>query len=165
MLVPLIWQEDYLKLDKDLKNITDRLSETGSHVEEVTIHTSKLDGVVVGHVLSQEKHPDADRLKVLKIDVGENDPITIITNAKNTKAEDDLLVITSGTKLDDGTIIEDHDFFGIVSQGMLTSYSELGYEDSVIPKEFRDGVIVLEGEYKPGTKASEVLYSNTPVIE
>ena len=165
MLVPLIWQEDYLKLDKDLKNITDRLSETGSHVEEVTIHTSKLDGVVVGHVLSQEKHPDADRLKVLKIDVGENDPITIITNAKNTKAGDDLLVITSGTKLDDGTIIEDHDFFGIVSQGMLTSYSELGYEDSVIPKEFRDGVIVLEGEYKPGTNASEVLYSNTPVIE
>lgn len=165
MLVPLIWQEDYLKLDKDLKNITDRLSETGSHVEEVTIHTSKLDGVVVGHVLSQEKHPDADRLQVLKIDVGENEPITIITNAKNTKAGDDLLVITSGTKLDDGTVIEDHDFFGIVSQGMLTSYSELGYDDSVIPKEFRDGVIVLEGEYKPGTNASEVLYSNTPVIE
>lgn len=165
MLVPLIWQEDYLKLNKDLKNITDRLSETGSHVEEVTIHTSKLDGVVVGHVLSQEKHPDADRLMVLKIDVGENEPITIITNAKNTKAGDDLLVITSGTKLDDGTVIEDHDFFGIVSQGMLTSYSELGYDDSVIPKEFRDGVIVLEGEYKPGTNASEVLYSNTPVIE
>lgn len=165
MLVPLIWQEDYLKLDKDLKNITDRLSETGSHVEEVIIHTSKLDGVVVGHVLSQEKHPDADRLQVLKIDVGENEPITIITNAKNTKVGDDLLVITSGTKLDDGTVIEDHDFFGIVSQGMLTSYSELGYDDSVIPKEFRDGVIVLEGEYKPGTNASEVLYSNTPVIE
>ena len=165
MLVPLIWQKDYLKLDKDLKIITDRLSETGSHVEEVTIHTSDLDGVVVGHVLSQEKHPDADRLQVLKIDVGESEPITIITNAKNTEEGDYLLVITSGTKLDDGTVIEDHDFFGIVSQGMLTSYSELGYEDSVIPKEFRDGVIVLEGEYRPGEKASEVLYSNTPVIE
>ena len=84
---------------------------------------------------------------------------------KNTKEGDYLPVITSGTKLDDGTLIEDHDFFGIVSEGMLTAYSELGYDDSVIPKNLREGVIVLEGEYKPGSKASEVLYSNTPVIE
>ena len=165
MLVPLIWQKDYIEIDKDLKTITDRLSETGSHVEEVFIKTSDLEGIVVGHVLKQEKHPDADRLQVLSIDVGKNDPITIITNAKNTKEGDYLPVITSGTKLDDGTLIEDHDFFGIVSEGMLTAYSELGYDDSVIPKNLREGVIVLEGEYKPGSKASEVLYSNTPVIE
>lgn len=165
MLVPLIWQKDYIEIDKDLKTITDRLSETGSHVEEVFIKTSDLEGIVVGHVLKQEKHPDADRLQVLSIDVGKNDPITIITNAKNTKEGDYLPVITSGTKLDDGTLIEDHDFFGIVSEGMLTAYSELGYDDSVIPKDLREGVIVLEGEYKPGSKASEVLSSNTPVIE
>ena len=165
MLVPLIWQKDYIEIDKDLKTITDRLSETGSHVEEVFIKTSDLEGIVVGHVLKQEKHPDADRLQVLSIDVGKDDPITIITNAKNTKEGDYLPVITSGTKLDDGTLIEDHDFFGIVSEGMLTAYSELGYDDSVIPKDLREGVIVLEGEYKPGSKASEVLYSNTPVIE
>lgn len=165
MLVPLIWQKDYIEIDKDLKTITDRLSETGSHVEEVFIKTSDLDGIVVGHVLKQEKHPDADRLQVLSIDVGKNDPITIITNAKNTKEGDYLPVITSGTKLDDGTLIEDHDFFGIVSEGMLTAYSELGYDDSVIPKDLREGVVVLEGEYKPGTLASELLFSNTPVIE
>ena len=165
MLVPLIWQKDYIEIDKDLKTITDRLSETGSHVEEVFIKTSDLEGIVVGHVLKQEKHPDADRLQVLSIDVGKNDPITIITNAKNTKEGDYLPVITSGTKLDDGTLIEDHDFFGIVSEGMLTAYSELGYDDSVIPKELREGVIVLSGKYKPGTPAAEVLSSNTPVIE
>lgn len=165
MLVPLIWQKDYIEIDKDLKTITDRLSETGSHVEEVFIKTSDLEGIVVGHVLKQEKHPDADRLQVLSIDVGKDDPITIITNAKNTKEGDYLPVITSGTKLDDGTLIEDHDFFGIVSEGMLTAYSELGYDDSVIPKNLREGVIVLEGEYKPGTSASELLFSNTPVIE
>lgn len=165
MLVPLIWQKDYIEIDKDLKTITDRLSETGSHVEEVFIKTSNLEGIVVGHVLKQEKHPDADRLQVLSIDVGKDDPITIITNAKNTKEGDYLLVITFGTKMDNGVTIEDHDFFGIVSEGMLTAYSELGYDDSVIPKDLREGVIVLEGEYKPGSKASEVLYSNTPVIE
>lgn len=165
MLVPLIWQKDYIEIDKDLKTITDRLSETGSHVEEVFIKTSNLEGIVVGHVLKQEKHPDADRLQVLSIDVGKNDPITIITNAKNTKEGDYLPVITSGTKLDDGTLIEDHDFFGIVSEGMLTAYSELGYDDSLIPKELREGVIVLPGKYKPGTPAVEALSSNTPVIE
>ncbi|MDO5047782.1 MAG: phenylalanine--tRNA ligase subunit beta [Anaerococcus sp.] len=165
MLVPLIWQKDYIKLDEDLKTITDRLSETGSHVEEVKIHTSDLKGIVIGKILDQEKHPDADRLNVLSIDIGEDKPITIITNAKNTKKGDYLPVITSGTRLDDGTLIEDHDFFGIVSQGMLTSYSELGYDDSVIPKELKDGVLVLQGEYDLGSSLSEVLYSNTPVIE
>ncbi len=165
MLVPLIWQKEYIDIDKDLKIITDRLSETGSHVEEVTIHTSDLDGIVVGHVLEQKDHPDADRLRVLTIDIGKDSPITIITNAKNTKVGDYLPVITSGTKMDNGTLIEDHDFFGIVSQGMLTAYSELGYDDSVIPKELREGVIVLAGDYKPGTAAAEALYSNTPVIE
>lgn len=165
MLVPLIWQKDYVEIDKDLKTITDRLSETGSHVEEVTITTTDLESVVVGHVLKQEKHPDADRLQVLTIDIGEAEPTTIITAAKNTKEGDYLFVITSGTRLDNGTEIGDHDFFGIVSKGMLTSYSELGYPDSVIPKEFRDGVIILNGEYKSGTPVSEVLKSNTPVIE
>ena len=165
MLVPLIWQNDYVKIDKDIKTITDRLSETGSHVEEVTIRTSDLKGVVVGHVLEQEKHPNADRLKVLKIDIGKDEPTTIITAAPNTKVGDYLFVITSGTKLDNGTEIGDHDFFGINSEGMLTSYSELGYPDNVIPKELKDGVIILNGEFEPGTPVSEVLKSNTPVIE
>ncbi len=165
MLVPLFWQKDYVKIDKDLKTITDRLSETGSHVEEVNIITTGLDTVVVGHVLKQEKHPDADRLKVLTIDIGEDEPTTIITAAKNTNEGDYLFVIKSGTTLDNGDHIGDHDFFGINSEGMLTSYSELGYADAVIPKEFKDGVIILNEEYKPGTPVSEVLKSNTPVIE
>lgn len=165
MLVPLIWQKDYIKLDEDLKTITDRLSETGSHVEEVNIHTSALDGVVVGKVLDQEKHPSADRLNVLRIDIGKDAPITIITNATNTKKGDYLPVITSGTKLDDGSVIDEHDFFGIISQGMLTAYSELSYDDSLVPKKLKDGVLVLEGEFEVGSRLSDVIYSNTPVIE
>ncbi|WP_040398456.1 phenylalanine--tRNA ligase subunit beta [Anaerococcus senegalensis] len=162
MLVPLIWQNDYIKLDEDLKTITDRLSETGSHVESVNFISDKLDGLVVGKVLKQEKHPNADKLFVLTIDVGEE--ITIVTSAKNTKEGDYLILIKSGSKIN-GQKIDDHEFFGIVSQGMLTSYKEIGYDDSVIEKKSKDGVIVLSGEFKPGTPAVEVLYSNTPVIE
>lgn len=162
MLVPLIWQNDYIKLDKDLKTITDRLSETGSHVESVNFISDKLDGLVVGKVLKQEKHPNADKLFVLTIDVGEE--ITIVTSAKNTKEGDYLIVIKSGTEIN-GQKIDDHEFFGIVSQGMLTSYKEIGYDDSVIEKKSKDGVIVLSGEFKPGTPAVDVLFSNTPVIE
>ena len=162
MLVPLIWQNDYIKLDKDLKTITDRLSETGSHVESVNFISDKLEGLVVGKVLKQEKHPNADKLFVLTMDVGEE--ITIVTSAKNTKEGDNLIVIKSGSEIN-GQKIEDHDFFGIVSQGMLTSYKEIGYDDSVIEKKSKDGVIVLSGEFKPGSPAVEVLFSNTPVIE
>lgn len=162
MLVPLIWQNDYIKLDEDLKTITDRLSETGSHVESVNFISDKLDGLVVGKVLKQEKHPNADKLFVLTIDVGEE--ITIVTSAKNTKEGDYLIVIRSGTEIN-GQKIDDHEFFGIISQGMLTSYKEIGYDDSVIEKKSKDGVIVLSGEFKPGTPAVEVLFSNTPVVE
>lgn len=162
MLVPLIWQKDYIKLDKDLKEITDRLSETGSHVESVYTVSDNLEGLVVGKVLKQEKHPKADKLFVLTIDVGEE--ITIVTSAKNTKKGDYLIVIRSGSTIN-GQKIEDHDFFGITSQGMLTSYKEVGFDDSVIEKKSRDGVIVLSGEFKEGTPASEILFSNSPVIE
>lgn len=165
MLVPLIWQNDYVKINEDIKTITDRLSETGSHVEEVTRKTSDLKGVVLGKIIKQEKHPNADRLKVLTIDIGEENPTTIITAAKNTNDGDKVFVIKSGTTLDNGNHIGDHDFFGINSSGMLTSYGELGYEDSVIPKEFRDGVIIIDDDYKLGSSFSEVLSSNSPVIE
>ncbi|MDY3006297.1 phenylalanine--tRNA ligase subunit beta [Anaerococcus porci] len=162
MLVPLIWQKDYIKLDKDLKTITDRLSETGSHVESVYTISDKLEGLVVGKVLKQVKHPNADKLQVLTIDIGSE--ITIVTSAKNTKEGDYLIVIKSGSTIN-GQKIDDHDFFGITSQGMLTSYKEIGYDDSLIEKKSKDGVIVLSSEFKPGTPAIEVLYSNTPVIE
>lgn len=165
MLVPLIWQDKYLKVDQSLKTITDRLSETGSHVETVSFYTSEMENIVVGYVKSLEKHPGADKLSVLKIDTGEDEDRTIITAATNVNEGDYLFVIKSGAVLDNGTKIEDHDFFGITSQGMLLAYSEMDYPDSVIPKDLKDGVIILSGEFKPGTLASEVLASNTPVIE
>lgn len=163
MLVPLIWQKDYIKLDEDLKKITDRLSETGSHVESVRRVSDELEGLVVGKVLKQVKHPNADKLQVLTIDIG-SDEITIVTSAKNTKEGDYLIVIKSNSTIN-GQKIVDHDFFGITSQGMLTSYKEIGYEDSVIEKKSKDGVIVLSSEFKPGTPAVEALFSNTVVIE
>lgn len=165
MLVPLIWQDNYVKTDETLKTITDRLSETGSHVEGVSFYTSDMEKIVVGKINSLEKHPGADKLLVLKIDVGEKEDVTIITAAKNVSLGDYLIVIRSGAVLDNGTRIDDHDFFGINSQGMLLAYSEMNYPDSVIPKDLKDGVIILEGEFQVGTPASEVLASNTPVIE
>lgn len=165
MLVPLIWQDNYIKVDKDLKTITDRLSETGSHVETVERYTSDLDGILVGKVNKHQKHPDADKLFVLSIDIGKDQDVTIVTSATNVKEGDHLFVITSGTKMDNGMVIEDHDFFGIVSQGMLTAYEELGYPDSVIPKYFKDKVVIISDEFKPGMKASEVLSSNSHVID
>ncbi|MDD7305876.1 MAG: phenylalanine--tRNA ligase subunit beta [Peptoniphilaceae bacterium] len=165
MLIPLIWQDSYVKIDTSLKNITDRLSETGSHVEGVSYYSSDMENIVVGKVNSLEKHPNADRLSVLKIDVGKDKDLTIVTAATNVKNGDYLLVIKSGATLDKGPKIEDHDFFGITSQGMLLAYKEMNYPDSVIPKKLKDGVIVLSGKFVPGELASKVLSSNTPVIE
>lgn len=165
MLIPLRRQEEYVKIDRSLKEITDRLSETGSHVESVYSYSSSLEGVLVGKILELEDHPNADRLSVLKIDIGEK-VLTIVTSAKNVKKGDLLPVITSGTKLDDGRVIEDHDFFGITSQGMLVAYSEIGYPDSVIPKKYKDGVIILNDQsLELGSKLSAAIFSDSPIIE
>lgn len=163
MLAPIKWIKEYVDLDKNLMVYTDRLSETGSHVDSVNKYTSDIKSIKVGKVLDIRKHENADKLFVLNIRTDKD--VTIVTASKNVKKDDYVLVAQSPTKFDNGNLIEDHEFFGVVSQGMLVSYMELGYPDSVIPKKFKDGVIVLNGEFKEGEKLINVLDSNSPVIE
>jgi phenylalanyl-tRNA synthetase beta chain len=164
MLLPIKWLNDYIKIDISARELADGLTLSGSHVESI-IHLDKdIEDVVVGKILSLEKHPDADKLIICKVDIG-SEVLIIVTGAKNLKEGDYIPVAKVGSKLPNGVAIDKTNFRGVDSYGMLCSLKELGFSDSVIPKEMRDGIFVLDKEYPLGQDIGEAMGLKEPVIE
>lgn len=163
MLLPLIWMKDYLNIDVGSKEIADKVTLTGSHVESVIDLSVGLEKIIVAKILKIEKHPDADKLSIVKLDYG-NGEIDVITGAKNMKEGDYVAFAQVGAKLPNGLEIKPIKLVGIDSPGMLCSYEELGYSKSLVPKNSQDGIIILE-EGKPGTPITEALELTMPIIE
>lgn len=164
MLLPVKWLKDYIDIDIDTKKLVDGLTLSGSHVESIIGLNKGIENVVVGKILSIEKHPNADKLSVCQVDVG-SETLQIVTGATNVKEGDFVPVAKLGAKLPGGIEIEKTNFRGIDSYGMLCSLMELGYDDSVIPKEVKDGIFILDKEYPLGTSIIDILGLNDEVIE
>ncbi|WP_300408279.1 phenylalanine--tRNA ligase subunit beta [Lagierella sp.] len=163
MLLPLIWMKDYLNIDKDSKEIADKVTLSGSHVESVMDLSEGLDKIVTAKILKITKHPNADKLSIVTLDYGSK-TIEIITGARNMNEEDSVVFAQVGAKLPNGLEIKPIDLMGIESPGMLCSYEELGFSKNVVPKNSQDGIIILE-DTKPGTPIVDVLQLEEPVIE
>lgn len=163
MLLPLTWMKDYLNIDISSKEIADKVTLTGSHVESVIDLSVGLEKIIVSKILKIEKHPDADKLSIVTLDYGSGE-IDVITGAKNMKEGDFVAFAQVGAKLPNGLEIKPIKLVGIESPGMLCSYEELGYSKSLVPKNSQDGIIILE-EGKPGTPITEVLELTMPIIE
>jgi len=158
MLVPVNWLKEYVDIEHiDIKELENRLIMTGSNTETVKKVAEKVQKIVVGKILSIEKHPDADKLLVMQVDVGEEEPIQIVTGAKNCNVNDYIPVVRSGGKIADGTKIKKGKLRGVVSNGMLCSLEELGYDIKVISKEYADGIYILNGEYEVGKDIKEAI--------
>ena len=164
MLLPIKWLKDYINTDKSARELADGLTLSGSHVESITSLEKGIENVKVGNILSIEKHPDADKLIICNVDIG-SERVIIVTGAKNLKEGDFIPVAIVGAKLPNGIVIDTTNFRGVDSYGMLCSLKELGYSDSVIPKELRDGIFVLDKEYPLGEDILNVLGLTNQVIE
>lgn len=150
------WLKEYLKVDIDVNEAAALLTGSGLEVEKVIPFSSVqggLEGLVIGEVLTKEKHPDADRLSVTTVDVGNGEPLPIVCGAPNVDAGQKVVVATVGTTL----YPEGHEPFkikkskirGQVSEGMICAEDEIGLGDS------HDGIMVLPTEVKVGTAASD----------
>jgi cell division protease FtsH len=157
MLVPVKWMKKYVDIDVDDKTLADKLTLTGSHVDAVIDYNKEVKGVVTGRILEINQHPNADKLVVTKIDTNQGEPLQIITGAKNVKKDDVVPVALEGAELPNGLKIKKSNFRGLPSYGMMVSYEELGFEDKVIPKESRDGIIILPPDTPLGADIKEVL--------
>lgn len=166
MKVPYNWLNEHVRIDDlDLKHVEERLIMSGSNTEGVRDFSKDIQKVVIGHVISQEKHPNADSLFVLMVDVGEEEPLQIVTGAQNVSVGDYVPVALVGAWLSGGIKIKRGKLRGLVSNGMLCSLDELGFERSVIPKAFDNGIYILEGSYEPGADFFSVVPLGDSVIE
>lgn len=167
MKISYNWLKQFLKIDAPSEDISNILTDLGLEVEIVEKYQSVkggLEGVVVGHVLTCEKHPDADRLKITTVDIGTGAPIQIVCGASNVAAGQKVPVATIGTKLFDqegvAFEIKKGKIRGQESHGMICAEDELGLGTS------HDGIMILDESLTPGTPAAKVFnIENDEVFE
>jgi phenylalanyl-tRNA synthetase beta chain len=126
MRVSLKWLKELVDVDLPVPELVDRLDLTGTAVEGVETAGAALEGVVVGQIVSKERHPDSDKLWVTLVDVGHENPLQIVCGAQNFEAGDKVPVALVGTTLPNGITIKKAKLRGVVSKGMNCSADELG---------------------------------------
>jgi phenylalanyl-tRNA synthetase beta chain len=158
MRISYNWLKQFIKTDLQSNEIADILTDLGLEVEGVdTFESLKggLQGVVVGHVITCEKHPDADKLKITTVDIGDgNRPLQIVCGAPNVAVGQKVPVATIGTKLYDkegnAFEIKKGKIRGQESHGMICAEDELGLGES------HDGILILDASLIPGTPAARI---------
>ena len=154
MLVSLNWLKDYINLDNiDIKEFCSKMIMTGSNLDTYEEIGAGVEKVILGKVLKIEKHPDADKLVVCKVEVGESEPIQIVTGAPNVTEGAYVPVAIIGSKLPiedkngKGVEIKKGKLRGVESFGMMCGAQELGIPDKVVPMEIKNGLWVLTGDW------------------
>lgn len=167
MKISYNWLKQFINLDWEAEKAGELLTDLGLEVEGIEPFTSVkggLEGIVVGHVLTCEKHPNADKLKRTTVDLGKGEPVQIICGAPNVAAGQKVPVATVGTTLYDANgepwIIKKGKIRGEVSMGMICAEDELGLGNS------HEGIMILEHTLIPGTPLAKVIgIENDTVIE
>jgi phenylalanyl-tRNA synthetase beta chain len=163
MRVPLEWLEVYCDPMLPVEAIEERLTMTGTKVESIHHHgVGALDRFVIGRVLEVAKHPDADRLSVCRVDVGNGAVAQIVCGAPNVAAGQTVAVARPGAVMPDGTELGAAQLRGVESQGMILAEDELGIGTD------HAGIMVLDGpdaELATGAPLADVLPISTPVLE
>ena len=129
--------EEHIKIE----DIVNAINSIGFEVEGVTKFNS-VENVKFGHVINTYKNPNSEKLTVCEIEFNDKKR-TIQTAAKNVKNGDYLISFIPGSKLND-IEIKSKEMAGILSEGMLASFSELGFNNNLIPKELNDGILILD---------------------
>ncbi|HET9739271.1 MAG TPA: phenylalanine--tRNA ligase subunit beta [Solirubrobacteraceae bacterium] len=160
MRVPVLWLSDYCDPGLSTYDLEHRLTMTGTKVESVHRHgVDGLEHFAVGRVLSAERHPDADRLTVCSVEVGDGDVRQIVCGAPNVAAGQIVAVAGAGAIMPDGTRLKRAKLRGVESNGMILAEDELAIGPD------HDGIMVLDPALEPGTPLAHVLPIATDVLE
>ena len=160
MRVPLSWLQEYVTPALGVRELATRLAMTGTEVDRIHHHgVNAAEHFVVGRVLTAEQHPDADRLRVCTVDVGEGEPSQIVCGAPNVAAGQTVAVAKPGSVMPDGTTLKAAKLRGVVSAGMICAEDELGLGAE------HAGIMVLPDGPAPGTPLAAVLPISDEVLE
>ena len=159
------WLGEYTTIGAPDKEYCDAMTMSGSKVEGWEVTGSEISRVVVGRVLSMERHTNSDHMWVCKIDVGGERELQIVTGAQNVNIGDLVPVALDGSTLPGGKEIRTGKLRGKLSEGMLCSLGELGLEQRDFPYAIEDGIFILEEDCVPGDDIREVCGLNDSVVE
>ncbi|MEK1658220.1 phenylalanine--tRNA ligase subunit beta [Staphylococcus aureus] len=165
MLISNEWLKEYVTIDDSVSNLAERITRTGIEVDDLIDYTKDIKNLVVGFVKSKEKHPDADKLNVCQVDIGEDEPVQIVCGAPNVDAGQYVIVAKVGGRLPGGIKIKRAKLSGERSEGMICSLQEIGISSNYIPKSFESGIYVFSESQVPGTDALQALYLDDQVME
>ena len=160
MKVPYSWLKDYVEINVSPKELGDKLTLTGSQLEELITQGDVIEKVVTGKITQIVKHPDAEKLSICQVNIG-NEEIQIVTAATNMKEQDIVPVALHGSTLADGTKIKKGKLRGEVSLGMFCSEEELG----IAGDEPVHGLMILPADTKLGADIKEVLGLNKAILD
>lgn len=164
MLVSYKWLKELVDVDVTTAELSEKMSTTGIEVEGVASPAQGLSNLVVGHVLSCEDVPDT-HLHLCQVDTGDEEPRQIVCGAPNVKAGIKVIVALPGARIADNYKIKKGKIRGMESLGMICSLQELGLPDSIIPKEFADGIQILPEDAVPGEPIFPYLDLDDEIIE
>lgn len=158
MKVSFGWLKEFFDQDLELNDLCDKLTISGTKVEKIESNKIEVTNVVTGLIESIKPHPDAEKLVVCDVNVGEKN-VQIVTGAKNMKEGDIVLVALHGAILSGGLKIKKGKLRGVESHGMMCSEEELGLSDSA------EGLMILDKDTKVGQNIVDVIDAGEDVIE
>lgn len=159
MLISLNWLKQYVDIKENIEELANALTMIGQEVEAIEIQGKHLNKVVIGKIIEFDRHPNADKLTLLKVDVGLEEPLQIVCGATNHKLHDKVVVATVGAVLPGDFKIKKNKIRDIESQGMLCSEVELGIGED------KSGIIILPEEAPIGKEYREYLNLNDVIFE
>ncbi|MBA4538322.1 phenylalanine--tRNA ligase subunit beta [Bacillus aquiflavi] len=166
MYVSYKWLQDYIDLtDITPEELAEKITKSGIEVDVVKALNEGVSGLVVGHVLQCEPHPNADKLNKCQVHIGEEEPVQIICGAPNVAKGQKVIVAKAGAILPGNFKIKRTKLRGEESNGMICSLQEIGVEGKLVPKEFADGIFVFPDDAQVGVDAMSLLNRDDHVLE
>jgi phenylalanyl-tRNA synthetase beta chain len=165
MLVSLNWLKNYVDIDGiSPEALAEKITKSGIEVDGIEYIAEKSKGVVTGYVESCEKHPNADKLSLCQVDVGD-EKLKIICGAPNVAKGQKVAVAKPGAVLPGDFKIKKVKLRGVDSNGMICSLQELGIDEKYVPKDAEDGIFVFPDDVKAGESVEPLLNLNDAVLE
>lgn len=159
MRVPLEWLKEYVDISLPAEELAEKLTMTGSEVSAIEYHGGDISDVVVGEIKFLKPHPHREKLLVCQVNVGEKEPLQIVTGAKNVKVGDKVPVALHGATLADEIKIRTRELHGVESFGMLCSRKELGVGEEA------EGILILPPDTAIGENIKDILGLGGAILE
>src|SRR5699024_7485361 len=118
-----------------------------------------------GHVVSKEKHPEAEKLNIWKVDAGDGEHVQSVCGAPNVDVGQQVTVVNVGGRMPDGVKSKRTELRGDATEGMIGTLQEIGIDQIVLPKKYADGIYVFSNEPTPGNDALEALLLDDQVMD